>query len=451
MLNTPAPVAQGIPVSLNPQGAHGAAPNGADDGRAFAQALDRAAARQRDAAGDGAEQPQREHAEAKADAANAARPDAGPAKAATRAAPPQKSVAAAAAAAAAADAASAAFGEGYAATPGATLPQLSDAGIEPGRPADKDTTPTDLAAWVASLPLPRPATATATAEAAASAAAPTTFTATTTGGVQAGAAAHEIVAAAMAGRLEASAGAGQGQDGTSPSTGLAVPVSVLAASPRQAEARLARGMPQTADEVSGTGRQALPGTDAVTQAFTAQRETAAGPRAGSEVAPAAPALPGGWATALPRNADTAAVLQAELRAPVGSGEFAPALGSQLSVMVRNGIDHAQLKLNPADMGPIDVRISLDGTQAQVDFSAANAATRQALQEAVPALATALRESGLTLSGGGVFEQPREQRDDTRQDGTRQRGDTQGTTADLPAGPAPAERATRARGVVDLYA
>ncbi len=103
--------------------------------------------------------------------------------------------------------------------------------------------------------------------------------------------------------------------------------------------------------------------------------------------------------------DQAAPLQAELRAPVGSNEFAPALGSQLSVMVRDGIEHAQLKLNPAEMGPIEVRISLDGTQAQVDFSAAHAATRQALQDAVPALAGALRENGLTLTGGGVFEQP----------------------------------------------
>ena len=106
-------------------------------------------------------------------------------------------------------------------------------------------------------------------------------------------------------------------------------------------------------------------------------------------------------------------MQAELQAPVGSNEFAPALGSQLSVMVRDGIEHAQLKLNPAEMGPIEVRISLDGTQAQVDFSAAHAATRQALQDAVPALASALRENGLTLTGGGVFEQAREQRGDAR--------------------------------------
>ncbi len=144
-------------------------------------------------------------------------------------------------------------------------------------------------------------------------------------------------------------------------------------------------------------------------------------------------------------------MQAELRALVGSNEFAPALGSQLSVMVRDGVEHAQLKLNPAEMGPIEVRISLDGTQAQVDFSAAHAATRQALQDAVPALASALRENGLTLTGGGVFEQAREQRGDARQDGSRSASGAPGGPLDGAAGASPAPRMPRARGVVDLYA
>jgi flagellar hook-length control protein FliK len=204
-------------------------------------------------------------------------------------------------------------------------------------------------------------------------------------------------------------------------------------------------------EAAGKSRQEMPGIDAVAQALAGPRETAPVPRSGNEGVPPAPALPIGWSTAAPRSADTSAVWQAELKAPVGSNEFAPALGSQLSVMVRDGVEHAQLKLNPVDMGPIEVRISLDGTQAQVDFSAANAATRQALQDAVPALASALRESGLTLSGGGVFEQAREQRNDSRQDSAGPRRDIHGGAAEPLAGGLPASAPTRPRGVVDLYA
>ncbi len=161
-------------------------------------------------------------------------------------------------------------------------------------------------------------------------------------------------------------------------------------------------------------------------------------------------LPGSVGGPLPRPPEAGTALQAEVRAELGSKEFAPALGSQLSVLVRNGIEHAQLKLNPAEMGPIEVRISIDGHQAQVDFSAAQAHTRQALQDAVPALATALREQGLTLTGGGVFEQPRDSRGEaSAHDGRHAPANAPRALDD--ALPAPAARLPRATGVLDLYA
>ena len=70
---------------------------------------------------------------------------------------------------------------------------------------------------------------------------------------------------------------------------------------------------------------------------------------------------------------------------------------------------------------------------------------------MPALASALRENGLTLTGGGVFEQAREQRGDARQDSPRAPAGGGRTALDSAAAPLPAARAPRARGVVDLYA
>jgi len=162
-----------------------------------------------------------------------------------------------------------------------------------------------------------------------------------------------------------------------------------------------------------------------------------------------------WAATTTPSTAAPAPLQAELGVPPGSHEFAPALGAQLAVLVRDGVEHAQLRLNPAELGPIDVRISVDGTQAQVDFAAAHVTTRHALQDAVPALAGALRESGLTLSGGGVFEQPREQRGDAHANAPQ--GDARAAdhaldgVRDTGVGAALAARLPRARGVVDLYA
>ena len=102
-------------------------------------------------------------------------------------------------------------------------------------------------------------------------------------------------------------------------------------------------------------------------------------------------------------------------------------------------------------------IRLDGDSAHADFSALQAPTRQALEDAVPALASALRESGQTLSGGGVFEQPRQPDpyDPTRTDAGEQPGGAGSRTSSHAADPSTmhgtVSRTTRVRGTVDLCA
>jgi flagellar hook-length control protein FliK len=95
--------------------------------------------------------------------------------------------------------------------------------------------------------------------------------------------------------------------------------------------------------------------------------------------------------------------QARLAEAPGSPAFAPALGAQVRMLLRDGIGEAQLELNPVEMGPVSVHIALDGQQARVEFGADLAATRAALQDSLPALAAALQDSGITLTGGGVSE------------------------------------------------
>jgi flagellar hook-length control protein FliK len=95
-----------------------------------------------------------------------------------------------------------------------------------------------------------------------------------------------------------------------------------------------------------------------------------------------------------------------LPAPVDSPEFAAAFGVQVSVFVREGVQHAELHLNPAETGPVSIAITLEGSQARVEFGADLAATRQAIENGLPALASALRDAGFTLAGGGVAQHSR---------------------------------------------
>jgi flagellar hook-length control protein FliK len=161
-----------------------------------------------------------------------------------------------------------------------------------------------------------------------------------------------------------------------------------------------------------------------------------------------PGLLGGAAGAVPRGFDPGTLAPITLSAPVYSAEFAQALGAQVSLLARDGVQQAELHLNPADMGPISVQIEVQGQQARVDFSADAAATREVIERGLPELASALREQGLTLSGGGVF-QDSAQRQQTRDQATA----TGARRASSRAAAAPIRlvAAQPPQGRLDLYA
>lgn len=97
-----------------------------------------------------------------------------------------------------------------------------------------------------------------------------------------------------------------------------------------------------------------------------------------------------------------------LNTPVHSADFQQALADRVGMWISgpaaSGPITAELRLNPTEMGPVQIRIVLEGQTAQVDFSAAQAETRQAIEASLPALSAQLEEAGLSLSGGGVSDQ-----------------------------------------------
>ena len=158
------------------------------------------------------------------------------------------------------------------------------------------------------------------------------------------------------------------------------------------------------------------------------------PAAGN--APAAPAAP----------------VDVSMATAATSPEFREALGVQVSVLAKDGVHHAELHLNPADMGPISVQIALDGTRAQIDFGADSSATRHIIESGLPELASALRDAGFTLSGGGVSQHSRQGADSGQSgNGTGHGPSRVGGVAE--AGSAGVRRVSvRApQGAVDLYA
>lgn len=162
-----------------------------------------------------------------------------------------------------------------------------------------------------------------------------------------------------------------------------------------------------------------------------------------------------WVSAATSAAPTMAALTSAgvatpstaLPTPVYDPDFPQALAQHITVLVRQGVQEAQLQLNPADMGTVSVHIAVSGQQAQVEFAASASATRAALEANFSHLAAALHEAGLTLTGGGVSHDtlPRRQAEIAQPvPGVNRSDDTPPPTATLRT------HITSAAGRLDLY-
>lgn len=82
--------------------------------------------------------------------------------------------------------------------------------------------------------------------------------------------------------------------------------------------------------------------------------------------------------------------------PLGQPRWDQALGNRVLWLVNQETHHAELRLNPPELGPLEVRISIDGERANINFTANHWAVREALESAIPRLREMFAESGLNL-------------------------------------------------------
>ncbi|MDO6408857.1 flagellar hook-length control protein FliK [Pantoea phytobeneficialis] len=90
-----------------------------------------------------------------------------------------------------------------------------------------------------------------------------------------------------------------------------------------------------------------------------------------------------------------------LNAQLGSSEWQQALSQQIVMFSRNGQQNAELRLHPEDLGAIQISLTLDKDQAQLNMVSSHSHVRAALEAALPQLKTALAESGINLGQSNV--------------------------------------------------
>ena len=273
---------------------------------------------------------------------------------------------------------------------------------------------------------------------------------------------HEVAGPAARGPAPAGSGQLDGPAAPAPTAHAtsATDAATLPVAPRSSSASSGRGdaAPDAAPDAAAGRANADPASR-----IDGHRTEAnpAAPDASNALAALAGAAGAAPTVNAPANAPadaSAAPAEAHLPMPLHSPAFAPALGAQVSLFAADGVQTARLQINPAEMGPISVQIMVNGNAAQVDFQADRAATRDLIEAALPALASALQDAGLTLTGGGVSQQP------PRQQAPNPQAPPDHPTppvpalapisqnpADLATGMAHAGRPLRRRGVVDLVA
>ena len=81
--------------------------------------------------------------------------------------------------------------------------------------------------------------------------------------------------------------------------------------------------------------------------------------------------------------------------------FSPVMKQQLVAMVSQGIQHAEIRLDPPELGSLMIRIQVQGDQTQVQFQVAQHQTRDIVEQALPRLKELLAEQGLQLTDSQV--------------------------------------------------
>jgi flagellar hook-length control protein FliK len=142
----------------------------------------------------------------------------------------------------------------------------------------------------------------------------------------------------------------------------------------------------------------------------------------------------------------------EVGAPVDGPDFAQALSQQVVWMADKDAQIAELRINPPELGPVEVRLQISGDEAVVQFASAQPEVRNAIEAAMARLRESMAQAGIQLGDASVSaESFREQGAHHSGAGEGRSSYRNGAEPREPAWtPAPIATGVR-RGLVDLFA
>ncbi|MCG8316736.1 MAG: flagellar hook-length control protein FliK [Pseudomonadales bacterium] len=107
---------------------------------------------------------------------------------------------------------------------------------------------------------------------------------------------------------------------------------------------------------------------------------------------------------------TGKVFQTTMQNHFSKPNWTPELGQRLMMMVGQKIQVAEIRLDPPDLGPMEVKVRMQQDQAHVVFNSQHAAVRDTLEQAIPRLRELFEQNGLSLGDVDVQDHSAQQQD-----------------------------------------
>lgn len=136
-------------------------------------------------------------------------------------------------------------------------------------------------------------------------------------------------------------------------------------------------------------------------------------------------------------------------------EFGANMKERMMVMMNKGIQSADIRLDPAELGQMQVKMSVENDVTSVSFVVQNSQAKELLEQALPKLKDMLAEQGIDLGEGSVHQEDKEQPQwDASQDGNNNQQAAQSDESEQEVDPMVAQQVKIAGGSlggIDFFA
>ncbi|MDJ0814472.1 MAG: flagellar hook-length control protein FliK [Woeseiaceae bacterium] len=159
----------------------------------------------------------------------------------------------------------------------------------------------------------------------------------------------------------------------------------------------------------------------------------------------------------PAQPPASSLTPSTIATPVQDPGWAGQLGERVVLMTNNAMQSAEIKLSPAELGPLRIQVQVDDGAANVTFLAQHQVTREAIEQALPRLREMLNESGLNLNQANIADSGERGARQGEREAAQASGDSAELTADvreelaLDDGTTTGMRRTRPDSLLDTFA